>query len=263
MAKTEPQKAIQSIIGSELYRVDGEKKKGDRTPSGPPLVTISRQMGTCSGITAKLLAERLGVELYDKGLLKAIVKEAKDDKQLLEQLDERATSLVDDMVHAFLSKKSTNKDAYFRYMAKVILNIGPAGGVVVGRGAHVLLPEGRAFRVRLEGSPKVCAARIAASKDIKKGKALKLVEKTNKERDKFAEEVAKRYPGDFTGYDLTLNADLFEPEQMVRIIVAAMIERGFPVPAETKTAAAAKTPEKNGSKKSAAAPAKEEKETKQ
>ncbi len=241
MAKKDSLKAIQSIVGSELYTVD-DPRKGGTVPLGPPLVTISRQMGAHGGVTAELLSQRLGVVLYDKALLKAIVKQAKEDKHLLERLDERATSLVDDLVHAFFSKKSTNKDAFFRFMAKVILNIGPSGGVVVGRGAHLLLPAGRVFRVRLEGSPKVCAKRVAKNRDIKKSKAAKLVEKTNRDRDHFVKEVAKRYPACENRYDLVLNSDQFTPEQMVRIIVAGMAEMGFVIPPEDKSATGKKNP---------------------
>ncbi|MBF0584454.1 MAG: hypothetical protein HQL80_09515, partial [Magnetococcales bacterium] len=40
----------------------------------------------------------------------------------------------------------------------------------------------------------------------------------------------KRFPGRVSGYDLVLNTDLYTPEQMVRIIVAAMQEAGFQIP---------------------------------
>ncbi|MBF0400115.1 MAG: cytidylate kinase-like family protein [Magnetococcales bacterium] len=220
---------VQSIVGSGLYTVDNQKKGNPPLP-GKPLVTLSRVYGTPDVETAQLLADRLAVQLYDRKLLDAIFKEAKGDKHLLERLDERVTSLVDDMVHAFFSKKSTNKDSYFRYMAKIIVGIGPSGGVIVGRGAHLLLPERAAFRVRLDGSVKACTRRLMAEKDMKKSEAEKEIIKTNKEREKFNADVEKRFPGRVSGYDLVLNTDLYTPEQMVRIIVAAMQEAGFQIP---------------------------------
>ncbi|MEO5363235.1 MAG: cytidylate kinase-like family protein [Magnetococcus sp. DMHC-8] len=220
---------VQSIVGSGMYPVDEQKKNKQPRP-GKPLVTLSRFYGTPDEETARLLSARLAVPLYDRKLLDAIIKEAKGDKHLLERLDERVTSLVDDMVHAFFSKKSTNKDSYFRYMAKVIVGIGPSGGVIVGRAAHLLLPERAAFRVRLDGSLKVCCKRLMETDNLKKADAEKEIVKTNKERDKFNEEVAKRYPARVQGYDLVLNSDLYSPEQMVRIIVAAMREADFQIP---------------------------------
>uniref|UniRef100_UPI00187D641E cytidylate kinase family protein n=1 Tax=Candidatus Magnetaquicoccus inordinatus TaxID=2496818 RepID=UPI00187D641E len=87
---------VQSIIGSGLYPVDNQKKT--KPIPGKPLVTLSRYFGTPDTETATLLAERLGVPMYDRKLLDAISKEAKGDKHLLERLDEHVTSLVDDMV---------------------------------------------------------------------------------------------------------------------------------------------------------------------
>lgn len=220
---------IQSIVGSELYAKNPKKGNGQAVP-GKPLVTLSRFFGTPDVEVATLLAERLNVQLYDKVLLKNIVKQAKGDKHLLELLDERVTSIVDDLVHAFFSKKSTNKDTYFRYMAKVILGIGPTGGVILGRGAHLLLPKQRAFRVRLDGSLKVCSKRVAKVLEVKNSKAEKLILKTNAEWRKFTRDVAKRYPTSVKGYDLTINTDIYSPEQMVRIIAIAMEEAGFQVP---------------------------------
>ena len=225
---------VQSIVGSGLYAVD-DNKKGKFPLPGKPLVALGRFYGTPDIETAILLSERLAVPLYDRKLLAVLSKVAKGDKHLLERLDERVTSLVDDMVHAFFSKKSTNKDTYFRYMAKIILGIGPTGGVIVGRAAHLLLPERAAFRVRLEGSVKVCTKRLMATKSLKKGEAEREIKKTNKERDKFNKEVAKRYPSRIDHFDLILNTDLYSPEQMVRIITVAMQEAGFQVP-ESKPA---------------------------
>lgn len=228
-------KVIQSIVGADLY-ANGVKKGEAAIATLTPLVTISRFYGAGSGDVSSKLAERLGVQLYDKELLKAIVKDAKADKHLLERLDERTTSLVDDMLHSFFSKKSTNKDSFLRYMVKVILSIGPSGGVIIGRGAHLILPEERTFRVRIEGSMKQCVKRVAKHKDLKKSKAEKLIKQTNKDRDKFHKSLAKRYPTRVDGYDITINTDRFTPEQSVEIIVAAMKVAGFKIPARTTAA---------------------------
>jgi cytidylate kinase len=227
-------KIIQSIVGADLYSATSSKKGGAEKNSMPPLVTISRFFGAGSGDISRMLAERLGVQFYDKELLKSIVKDAKADKHLLNRLDERVTSLADELVHSFFSKKSTNKDSFLRYMAKVILGIGPSGGVIIGRGAHLILPEERTFKIRFEGSMQECVKRVAKRKSIKKSKAEKLIKKTNKERSQFQKALSKRYPTRIDGYDLTINTDRFSPEQCVEIIVVAMTEIGFKIPAQAK-----------------------------
>ncbi|MBF0178448.1 MAG: cytidylate kinase-like family protein [Magnetococcales bacterium] len=220
---------VKSIVGAGMYETE---KATDGSTLMRPLVTISRHYGAGGSTTAKLLAERLGVQLFDKELLNAIVNETKDDKHLLASLDERVTNLVDDILHAFFSKKSINSEAYFRYMAKVILGIAPLGGVIVGRAAHLLLPKKRTLRVRLEGSLATCAKRIAKNRDMKLDKAEKLVIKCNEERADFEKKVSKRFPRAEQGFDLIINTDRYSPPQTVRIILAAMTEAGFQVPPE-------------------------------
>jgi cytidylate kinase len=227
-------KIIQSIVGADLYSTTTTKKGTAPKSKMAPLVTISRFYGAGSGDISRMLSERLGVQLYDKELLKSIVKDAKADKHLLDRLDERVTNLVDELVHSFFSKKSTNKDSFLRYMAKVILGIGPSGGVIIGRGAHLILPEDRTFRIRLEGSMKACIKRVANRKSVKKSKAEKMILKVNKERLKFHKELVKRYPTSVDGYDLTINTDRFTAEQCVEIILVAMQEIGFKIPAQSK-----------------------------
>jgi cytidylate kinase len=225
-------KIIQSIVGADLYATT--KKVSTNKGTKTPLVTISRFYGAGSGDVSRLLAERLAVQFYDKELLKAIVKDAKADKHLLNRLDERVISLVDELLHSFFTKKSTNKDSFLRYMAKVILGIGPSGGVIIGRGAHLILPKERTFRIRLEGSMHECVKRLAKRKSMKKSKAEKIIKKVNKERVKFQKDLASRYPTSIDSYDLTLNTDSFTPEQCVKIIVTAMNEVGFKVPPSVK-----------------------------
>ncbi|MBF0358757.1 MAG: cytidylate kinase-like family protein [Magnetococcales bacterium] len=225
-------KIIQSIVGADLYAT--KTSSDTKLPAKTPLVTISRFYGARSGDVSRLLAERLGVQFYDKELLKAIVKDAKADKHLLSRLDERVSSLANEFVHSFFSKKSTNRDSFLRYMAKVILNIGPSGGVIIGRGAHIILPEDKTFRVRLEGSMKACVKRIAERKSVKKSKAEKMIKKINKERMNFQKDLQKRYPSRIDGYDITLNTDTFSPEQCVDIITDAMDKVGFKIPQRPK-----------------------------
>ncbi|MEO5345971.1 MAG: cytidylate kinase-like family protein [Magnetococcus sp. YQC-9] len=203
----------------------------DGTPAKPKLlVTISRYHGASGSNVSRLLAEALGVHLYDKDLLTTIVNKTKGDKQLLARLDEHVRGLVDDIIVSFFSKKSITSDQYYRYMAKVILSIAPLGGVIVGRAAHLLLPRTKAFCVRLEGSLDTCTQRLAKNKNLKPEVAAKRILQTNKEREQFERQIAKRFPGAHHGFDLTVNTDRFAPEVAVRVIIAAMRESGFQTP---------------------------------
>lgn len=232
MVDKSPQEIIQSIIGAELYeeeRVGEGEGKAKKVPL-KPLVTVSRYFGANGTDTARLLAERLGVRLYDQELLDAITKEARADKYLMKQLDERVTGLMDDLINSIFTKKSASKDDFYHYMAKVILGISQQGGVIVGRGAHLLLTGHPAFRLRVEGSLDACAQRVAKRLDLKKKKAERLVEKTNEERAEFVRKMFKNISPDTFYYDMVVNSDTYTPEQVVNLAVAGMKEMGFKLP---------------------------------
>jgi cytidylate kinase len=222
---------IQSIINSGSYTHPKSHCNEDGCPPQKALITISRDYGANGTEIARMLAKAFGVTCYDRELLKAIVKETKTDRFLLEQLDEKVTGIMDEAMQALFTKKSTSKEMFFRYMVKVILGICNTGGIIVGRGAHLLIPESRrVLRVRVEGSLEMCAKRVAEQLDIKLAKAYQLVDKTNRERAEFVRKIYERYPTKKTYYDLVVNADLFSPEQASRIIIAAAGEVGFAVP---------------------------------
>lgn len=222
-----PEAVIQSLVSAELYSEGHQKEDG--TPM-VPLVTVSRSCGCNGTLIAQKLAERLKVRFYDKELLTEIVKVAKGDKYLLERLDEHNTNLIDELIHTFFAKKGVSRQDFYHYLIKVVLGVSRTGGVIVGRGAHLLVPHPRVFRLRLEGSLPICAKRMAERLSIKPGKAEKLVQKTDADRDDFVQKVFKSYPTKRIFYDLVVNTDNFTPEQAVRIVAIAMGEAGFAVP---------------------------------
>ncbi|MBF0285565.1 MAG: cytidylate kinase-like family protein [Magnetococcales bacterium] len=228
MSKKGAQDIIQSIIGAEAYT---EGHGPDGGVMRPPVITVSRYFGAGGTEISRLLAERLGVRLFDRDLLKEVIKEAKGDKFLLEKMDERVTTLMDDLMHTFFSDKGASKDDFFHYLARVVLGITQTGGVVVGRGAHLLVPKG-VFRIRLEGSLAVCTKRVAKNMDIKRVRAERLIVRTNKERASFVEKLAKRFPPDGSEFDLTINTDIFTQDQVVDLILHAMREASLLPPAD-------------------------------
>ncbi|MBF0124924.1 MAG: cytidylate kinase-like family protein, partial [Magnetococcales bacterium] len=156
---------IRSIIDASQYEDHSDRPL---SAAAKPLITLSRSCAANGTEIARLVADAVGVAFYDRELLQKIVKEVKASRQLTEQIDEKSVGVMDDVLRALFSKKGISKDMFFRYMAKVILGICKTGGVIVGRGAHLLIPENRpVLRVRVEGSVEVCSKRLAARMNIK------------------------------------------------------------------------------------------------
>lgn len=221
------QKVIQTLIASEYY---GARKK--RSEVGyRPVVTISRDFGSGGFEIARRLAERLGVMLYDRQLLDAIAERAKVDREFMARLDERTRDVRDNWLFGLLSGQSTFLSSYRHHLFDVLLCIAGEGGVVVGRGAHIVLANREVFRLRVVGSEERCAARIAAREGIDMAAALERVRQVNKERDEFTFKLVRHHLSEAETFDLVLNTDKLDDwDAATDFVIAAMRAMGFRLP---------------------------------
>ncbi|MEG3639546.1 cytidylate kinase-like family protein [Magnetococcus sp. PR-3] len=221
------QTLLQSIMGAKIYH----DTHNDEAAPAVPLVTVSRGLGANGHKIAARLAESLQVPLYDKELITEVTKQAKSDPYLTKRLDERTSGVMAEWVTSMFTGKSTSKDTFNYYMVKVIMSIAPQGGVIVGRGAHLLLSQKhKVFRLRVEGSLHHCAERVAKRENIKQKKAEKLVVQTDRERQEFVENLYQNHSGRHNYYDMVVNTDLFKAQATVELVEKGMREMGFIMP---------------------------------
>ncbi|MBF0158600.1 MAG: cytidylate kinase-like family protein [Magnetococcales bacterium] len=216
---------LHSIMDAKMYEDTFEKNERPAYP----LVTVSRSYGAVSIDVAKFLAAQLQVPLYDKEILNEIARRAKMDRALVSRLDEHVGGMIEDWMQLLFSKKGSTKDEFYYHMVKVILAISLKGGVIVGRGAHLILSTRRAFRLRVEGSLPICAARLARQNGISEATATKIILKKDKERQEFVRDVYQHFAGGASYYEMVINSDLYTPEQIARIVIEAMRQSGHPV----------------------------------
>ncbi len=191
-----------------------------------PVVAVSRGFGAQGQVVSKMLSEKLGVPHYDSQLIDKILKSAKSDKNFLELLDERVVHNMDDWIYSLFGKK-INRGEYYRLLIKTVSMIGQSGGVILGRGAHLILShDPSVFRLRVDGSLEACSRRISAKQNIDLKQAAKLVKKTDAERVHFIRELFNRFPTNRSYYDLMVCTDYLEPEQVVELALLAMEKRG-------------------------------------
>ena len=133
---------------------------------------------------------------------------------------------------AFFKGKSFPKERYLHHLVKVVLNIAEKGGVIVGRGAHLILGPDRAFRVRIIGSLEACAQRVAERDQLDIEAARELVVTVNRQRADYLEQLYGEGIDDCSDYDIVLNTDRFDEEQAVALILHSMQQAGYDIPAE-------------------------------
>jgi len=196
-------------------------------PSPPALpsftVAWSREAGTHGTLTARVLGEQLGWPVYDHELLQRIAEEMGLRATLLESVDEKRRSWLQEVVESFASVPAVTESAYVRHLIEAVLSLGVHGEcVIVGRGAAQILSPETTLRVRLVAP---LSERITAkSRDlaIPPEEAARQLEKTDRERLRFIKDHFQKDPADSRLYDLVLNSSRFTVTECAELIIEAL-----------------------------------------
>lgn len=183
------------------------------------IITIGRQFGSGGREIGHIVADKLGIKLYDKEMLDRAAKESGICQELFETHDEKPTnsllySLVMDTYSLGYSAGSytdmpiNHKIFLAQYDAiKNIADEGPC--ILVGRCADYAL-EGypNVLRIFIHADLDARIRRIARIYDLTDAKAKELIQKTNKKRSSYYNYYTNKRWGDAESYDACLNSSL-------------------------------------------------------
>ena len=197
---TDPKDALLSFIGAESREPLVHRVR-------PPVIAIARDHGAGGEAIADILGRELKVEVYDKALVDRVAQSAAADRSVIHFLDERAGVRSGEWLHQFLYATDASPSKYVRHLVAVVIAIATNGGIIVGRGAHVILADRPIFRLRITGSSRICADRLAAARGISHEAAFDEVREANKQRASWLWETFKSRHNYPLNYDLVINTD--------------------------------------------------------
>ncbi len=217
---------VQGVIQALSRAVEVSPLDSDSTLH--PVITISRDMGTGGEAIGKMLAERLDLDVYDENIIDAISTRSEVNKNVLKNLHEKVSSASDSWLYAMVTGKNVSRDDYVHALVTVIRSIYHKGGIIMGRGAHVVLQGRDVLRVRLTGSKEACAKRVAHREHLSLTEAKRKCAAANKERGQFVWNMFQSRLNDPTNFDLTINTDHFAHyDQIVETLLRAMEMMGY------------------------------------
>ena len=194
------------------------------------IITIGRQYGSAGLEIGKKLAEELGVNLYDKEMLKRAAKESGLCEELFETHDEKPTnsflySLVMDTYSLGYSSSSyadmpINHKVFLAQFDAIrkIADEGPC--VMVGRCADYALEDRKnVINVFIYADMDQRIRRIAQKYDLTDAKAKDIIVKTDKKRASYYNYYTNKDWGDAKGYDLCLNSGKLGVYGTVKVIL--------------------------------------------
>ena len=235
--KCNAERLIEALIATEMMAMQrhaAEEKEKLRQKAEVYSVTVSRDFGSTGKLVAQLLADTLEVRCCDRFILQQVARRAHVDEELVRALDEHVSKINDHWWQQLLQKDTFSYEDYYHYLVKTVLSISHTGGVILGRGANLILGEKKAFRIRIIGSEEQCAKRVASREQISTEESIRLVQQVNNERAEYIKMLYDTDINDPSAYDLVLNSDRYDRVQMVELILDAMEKAGYKLPADAR-----------------------------
>jgi cytidylate kinase len=172
--KEAPMKTISQIVEEQIHRWQILRQEQKDEKPAVSIVTISRDPGSGGRIIAKRLAEKLGFDVFHRKVLHQMAESADVSEHLLNTLDEKGLSTLEDWISSLVWERHLWPDEYLHHLMKVISTIGEHGrAVIIGRGANFILPTDRQFRARITAPQKMRITHVASDFNISKDEKMR------------------------------------------------------------------------------------------
>lgn len=203
--KTKP-RSINKIIEEQVQKWQIMQTGKKKEETGIEVVTISREPGSGGNLVAKAVSERLSFDLFHQEVIHEMAKSAKVSNRLLETLDEKGLSVLEDWISSLVDDRHLWPDQYLQHLMKVVGTIGKYGrAVIVGRGANFILPGDKRLSVRVIAPQSVRVQNVAREYDISVAEAKKRILRTESNRRSFVRKYFYADIADPIYYDLVIN----------------------------------------------------------
>jgi hypothetical protein len=196
-----------------------------------PFLTISRQAESGGAEVARAVGSRLGWSVLDKELVEDLAERLKLAPQLLALMDETKSDWFRDTMLNLLNSRLVLQDSYVAMLGRVILLAAFDGRVViVGRGAHLMLPRQHGLRVRVVAPIEVRVARLQERERLDAASAENRIERIDRSRAEFLRRHFHTGSDESQLFDLILDAATFGIQGTADMICRALELRGLVQP---------------------------------
>jgi cytidylate kinase len=219
-------RSIYQIIEEQVQKWQILDKKEKKEAEEISVVTISREPGSGGNIVAKSLSEKLSFDLFYQEVIHEMAESARVSVRLLETLDEKGVSVLEDWISSLVDKRHLWPDRYLQHLMKVIGTIGKHGrAVIVGRGANFVLPPDKRLSVRIVAPLEIRIKNVTRDFGIDTQEARRRVIRTDSDRRAFVRKYFNADIGAPLNYDLVINIGILSIEGAVNAIKGALSQK--------------------------------------
>ena len=201
------------------------------------VITINRELGSGGRTIGRKLAEKLGVEFYDKALIKELEKKYNLSVEEIEKLKGRNHSWWAELkrimnisalanANYFVPKPSDEPDLLttdemFEAEKEILKGIAEEEScVIAGRsGFFVFQKHPNHLSILIQASLPFRIERVARKQNMSEEEARKTIERVDKMRENYVTKYTKTSRYDTRNYDLVISADGKTEDEVVDIIL--------------------------------------------
>ena len=189
------------------------------------IITIAREYGSGGRYVGRLVADKLGIKLYDKEFVMKVAKETGLSEEFIEKNEQKRDSL--DALNSGYYSEYNNSNELFAKESEIIKDIAKKEScVIIGRCADSILGnKENVIKVFIYSSMKDKIKRATKYYGINKAKAEKEIEKINKQRENHYKYYTGKDWRDFTNYDVCINSDALGVEKTADVICELVNEK--------------------------------------
>lgn len=179
------------------------------------VITISREYGSGGRYIGKLVADKLGIKLYDKEFINKLSKETGFSEDYIESNEQKRES-IDGLYYNGMS----NADELFVKEAELIKKVANKEScVIIGRCADFVLKDKKnVIKVFVYNNMENKIKRVEKFYNIDKKKAEKEINKINKLRANHYKHYTDREWQNHENYDICINSDALGVEKSADLI---------------------------------------------
>lgn len=198
------------IISEEKLKIDNLYKH--------IVITLAREYGSGGRYIGKLVAEKLGIKLYDKNLITKLANNTGLSEEYIEENEQKVKPLANLNNGYYVGLN--NADELFINESQLIKDIASKEScVIVGRCANFVLEDNKdIIKIFIYSNMENKVKRATKYYGLNKVKAEKQVKEINKLRENHCKHYTGKEWKEVSNYDLCINSDLYGVEETANII---------------------------------------------
>lgn len=218
-------RSIQQIVDQQVKKWEIMRREKEEEKS-LPVITVSREPGSKGRLVAEGIADELGFDLFHREIILEMAENAQVSSRLLESLDEKRLSVLEDWVSTLVNEKHLWPDQYLKHLMRVVGAIGKHGqAIIMGRGANFMLPPNDTFGVRIIAHLDLRIQNVSREFGVTAEEARRRVLRTESDRRAFVRKYFYADIADPANYDLVVNTGTLSIDAAVGAVKGALGQR--------------------------------------